>query len=102
MIPAGRFTPVDAAQIPTGELRAVESTPFDFRCPTPIGDRVREGDEQLLTGRGYDHNWVLDGAALDKGGVYLAARVRDPRSGRVLEVLTDQPGLQFYSGNSLD
>jgi aldose 1-epimerase len=101
-IPAGRFTPVDETQIPMGELRAVDGTPFDFRRPTPIGDRIHEGDKQLLIGRGYDHNWVLDDAAPSEGGVRLAARVRDPRSGRVLEMLTDQPGLQFYSGNLLD
>jgi aldose 1-epimerase len=100
-IPAGRFTPVDATQIPTGELRDVAGTPFDFRRPTPVGARIREGDGQLLIGRGYDHNWVLDSAP-GAGGLRPAARLRDPRSGRVLEVLTDQPGLQFYSGNFLD
>lgn len=99
-IPAERFTPVDATQIPTGELRAVESTPFDFRRPTPIAARIRANDPQLLVGHGYDHNWVLDAPGRD--GLRLAARIRDPRSGRVLEVLTDQPGLQFYSGNYLN
>ncbi len=98
---AGRFTPVDATQIPTGELRPVEGTPFDFRRPTPVGARIREGDGQLLIGRGYDHNWVLD-AEPAGDGLRPAARLRDPPSGRVLEVLTDQPGLQFYSGNFLD
>ena len=99
-IEADHFLPVDATAIPTGELRPVEGTPFDFRRPTPIGARVRASDPQLLVGRGYDHNWVL------RGGVAPlprpAARLRDPASGRVLEVLTDQPGLQFYSGNFLD
>lgn len=95
-IAADHFTPVDATLIPTGELRPVEGTPFDFRAPRPIGARIRAEDAQLLIGRGYDHNWVL------RGGPGPAARLRDPGSGRVLEVLTDQPGLQFYSGNLLD
>ncbi|TPG52370.1 galactose mutarotase [Roseomonas nepalensis] len=95
-IAADRFTPVDATLIPTGEQRAVEGTPFDFRAPRPIGARIRDDDPQLRIGRGYDHNWVLN------GGAEPAARLRDPGSGRVLEVLTDQPGLQFYSGNLLD
>jgi aldose 1-epimerase len=99
-IPAERFTPVDATQIPTGELQSVAGTPFDFRSPTVIGARIREANGQLLIGRGYDHNWVLDPPA--EGALRLAARVREPRSGRVLEVTTDQPGLQFYSGNYLD
>ena len=95
-IAADHFTPVDATLIPTGELRAVEGTPFDFRAPLPIGARIRDDDPQLRLGQGYDHNWVL------RGGPGAAARLRDPGSGRVLEVLTDQPGLQFYSGNLLD
>ena len=99
-IEADSFTPVDATQIPTGELRPVAGTPFDFRTPTPVGARLRADDPQLRAGRGYDHNWVLRGGVTDTPR--LAARVRDPRSGRVLEVLTDQPGLQFYSGNFLD
>ena len=99
-IEADSFTPVDPTQAPTGEIRPVDGTPFDFRTPTPIGARIRANDPQLLAGRGYDHNWVLRGGAA--AAPRLAARVRDPRSGRVLEVLTDQPGLQFYSGNSLD
>jgi aldose 1-epimerase len=78
----------------------VDGTPFDFRSPTPIGARIRVDDPQLLAGRGYDHNWVL------RGGVTAAPRrvacVRDPASGRTLEVFTDQPGLQFYNGNALD
>ncbi|MGO9271729.1 MAG: aldose epimerase family protein [Terriglobia bacterium] len=99
MIAASRFTPVDATLIPTGELRNVEGTPFDFRQPTAIGARIDNDDEQLKLGRGYDHNFVLD----RKGtGLTLAARVVEPKSGRVLEVKTDQPGIQFYTGNFLD
>jgi len=99
MIAASRFTPVDATLIPTGELRNVEGTPFDFRQPTAIGARIDGDDEQLKLGRGYDHNFVLD----RKGaGLALAARVVEPKSGRVLEVKTDQPGIQFYTGNFLD
>ena len=96
---ASRFTPVDATLIPTGELKSVELTPFDFRKPTAIGSRINADDEQLHRGRGYDHNWVLDA----KGGTLAeAAQVYEPNSGRVLRVLTDQPGIQFYSGNFLD
>jgi aldose 1-epimerase len=98
---ASRFTPVDAGLIPTGELKAVESTPFDFRKATAVGSRINADDAQLHLGRGYDHNWVLD---LDSGGGKLAeaADLYDPGSGRLLKVLTDQPGIQFYSGNFLD
>jgi aldose 1-epimerase len=96
---ASRFTPVDAGLIPTGELKPVESTPFDFRKATAIGARIGGNDEQLHLGRGYDHNWVLDSAG---GKLTEAAEVYDPTSGRVLKVLTDQPGIQFYSGNFLD
>jgi aldose 1-epimerase len=96
---ASRFTPVDAGLIPTGELKAVESTPFDFRKATAVGARINADDTQLHLGRGYDHNWVLD----SKGGELAeAAEVYDPSSGRVLKVLTDQLGIQFYSGNFLD
>jgi aldose 1-epimerase len=96
---ASRFTPVDAGLIPTGELKPVESTPFDFRKPTAVGARINADNEQLHLGRGYDHNWVLD-----SGGKKLAeaAELYEPGSGRVLKVLTDQPGIQFYSGNFLD
>ncbi|MGY1608697.1 aldose epimerase family protein [Geodermatophilus sp. SYSU D00700] len=97
---AGRFTPVDRTQIPTGELAPVEGTPFDFREPTPIGARIREADEQLLRGQGYDHNWVLDRE--DDGALRRAAVLHDPRSGRTLTVRTTEPGIQFYSGNLLD
>jgi aldose 1-epimerase len=96
---AARFTPVDAGLIPTGELKPVDGTPFDFRKSTAVGARIGADDPQLHLGRGYDHNWVLD-----SGGKKLAeaAEVYDPSSGRVLKVLTDQPGIQFYSGNFLD
>ncbi|HEU5080732.1 MAG TPA: aldose epimerase family protein [Opitutaceae bacterium] len=96
---AARFTPVNRGLIPTGELRPVEGTPFDFRKPHRVGERIGEKDEQLEFGGGYDHNFVIDrkGAGLD-----LAATVFDPASGRVLEVLTTEPGVQLYSGNFLD
>jgi aldose 1-epimerase len=97
---ASRFTPVNAVLIPTGELRSVDGTPFDFRKPTPIGARIGAADEQLKFGRGYDHNWVLD--RTPGAGPQLAARVFEAKSGRVLEVLTTEPGVQFYSGNFLD
>ena len=96
---ADRFTPVDAGLIPTGELRPVAGTPFDFRKPAPIGSRIAETDEQLKLGNGYDHNFVLN---KNGSGPTLAARVEDPASGRVLEVFTDQPGVQFYTSNFLD
>jgi aldose 1-epimerase len=97
---ADRFTPVDAGLIPTGELRNVQGTPFDFRNPVAIGARIDQGDEQLKLGNGYDHNWVLnrnDGEALS-----LAARVEETISGRIMEVWTTEPGIQFYTGNFLD
>jgi aldose 1-epimerase len=96
---ASRYTPVDPTLIPTGEIASVDGTPMDFRHPTAIGARIRDGFPQLVIGRGYDHNWVLDRHG---SGLELAARVVEPRSGRVLEVITDQPGIQFYSGNFLD
>ena len=97
---AGAFTPVDSTLIPTGELRAVEGTPFDFRQPHPIGERIGSDDEQIRYGGGYDHNWVLDREGTD--GLAEAARLYDPESGRVMEILTTEPGIQFYSGNFLD
>lgn len=98
---AARYTPVDAGLIPTGELRPVAGTPFDFRAPRPIGERLHDGAEaQLVLGRGYDHNFALDGGVSPEPK--LAARVEDPMSGRVLEILTTEPGVQFYSGNFLD
>lgn len=96
---ADRFTPVDAGLIPTGELRAVAGTPFDFRQPAAIGARIGQSDEQLKLGRGYDHNWVVNRTGT---GLTRAARVEEPGSGRVLEVLTTEPGIQFYTGNFLD
>jgi aldose 1-epimerase len=98
MINADRFTPVDSTLIPTGVLQPVEGTPFDFRKPTPIGSRINDDNEQLKIGHGYDHNFVLN----DPGKMRMAVEVVEPTTGRVLEVLTDQPGLQFYSGNFLD
>lgn len=97
-IDADRFTPVDATLIPTGELKPVDGTPFDFRKPTAIGTRIDSPEPQLKLGGGYDHNYVLN----KKGaGPQFAARVVEPRSGRVLEVLTTEPGVQFYTTNNL-
>lgn len=98
---ASHFTPVDAGLIPTGELKPVDSTPFDFRKPTAVGERINANDDQLHLGHGYDHNWVLD-KNKDSGKLIEAAEVYEPTTGRVLKVLTDQPGIQFYSGNFLD
>jgi aldose 1-epimerase len=98
VIVADRFTPVDANLIPTGELRPVGGTPFDFTSPQKIGTRINDPDEQIQFGHGYDHNWVLSKPAGELG---LAARVADPDSGRVMEVFTTEPGIQFYSGNFL-
>jgi aldose 1-epimerase len=99
MIKADRFTPVDSGLITTGEMRPVAGTPFDFRKPTAIGARVNAADEQLKFGGGYDHNWVINKKA---GKLELMARVVEPTSGRILEVLSTEPGLQFYCGNFLD
>jgi aldose 1-epimerase len=99
-INADRFTPVDTTLIPTGEIRAVADTPFDFRAPRSIGSRISIKDEQLRLGGGYDHNWVLDSGRT--GALKLAAVLIDPSSGRSLQIHTTQPGLQFYSGNFLD
>lgn len=99
MIPADRFTPVDSTLIPTGVLQPVAGTPFDFRTPTAIGARINQDNEQLKSGKGYDHNWVVNKPMNQFG---LMARVSEPTSGRVLEVWSDQPGVQFYSGNFLD
>lgn len=101
MIAADKFTPVDAALIPTGELRDVAGTPFDFRKPTAIGARINQDDEQLKLGSGYDHNFVL--RSVPESLEFLgAARVVEPTTGRVLEVFTTEPGVQFYTGNFLD
>jgi aldose 1-epimerase len=96
---ADRFTPVDSTLIPTGELRPVQGTPFDFNKPTAIGARINQTDEQLKFGGGYDHNWVI---TKPLGQLGLMARVCEPTTGRVLEVLSTEPGLQFYTGNFLD
>jgi aldose 1-epimerase len=96
---ADRYTPVNDVLIPTG-IEPVAGTPLDFRHPTAIGARIRDGFQQLVFGRGYDHNFVLN--RHDRTSLVLAARVFEPTSGRVLSVLTDQPGIQFYSGNFLD
>jgi aldose 1-epimerase len=98
-IRASRYTPVDSTLIPTGELAPVEGTPFDFRTPTPIGERIDQPNEQLRNGQGYDHNFVLDRRG---AGMVHAVRVVEPTTGRTLDVYTDQPGVQFYSGNFLD
>ncbi len=99
-IHGGRFTPVDSGLIPTGELREVRNTPFDFLQPFAIGTRIDQDDQQLKFGKGYDHNWVLDRKS--PGSMFEAAEVYDPQTGRVMEVSTTEPGLQFYSGNFLD
>jgi aldose 1-epimerase len=97
MLNADRFTPVDKGLIPTGELRPVKGTPFDFSKLTAIGARIDQKEEQLVFGGGYDHNWVLSGTGMKK-----AAEVYEAKSGRVMEVFTEEPGLQFYTGNFLD
>jgi aldose 1-epimerase len=99
-INADSFTPVDSTLIPTGEIRPVENTPMDFRKPTPIGLHINDDNQQLKYGRGYDFNWVLNN--YKPGVVRKVASVYDSTSGRFMEVLTDQPGLQFYSGNFLN
>lgn len=96
---ASKFTPVDAGLIPTGKLQPVKGTPLDFTTPHKVGERVNVEDEQLKFGGGYDHNWVLDN---QDGKLALAAVVHEPTSGRTMEILTTEPGLQFYCGNFLD
>lgn len=96
LIRASAFTPVDSTLIPTGELRAVEGTPFDFRTSHMIGERIDEAYDQLVLGGGYDHNFVLDNVE------DVDAEVYDPSTGRILQVITDQPGVQLYTGNFLD
>lgn len=91
---AARFIPIDSLSIPTGRIASVQGTPFDFRTPRLIGSRIRKDNEQLHNGRGYDHNWCLD-----KEGMDTACFLEDPVSGRSIEVITDRPGLQIYSGN---
>ncbi|MBW8708624.1 MAG: galactose mutarotase [Alphaproteobacteria bacterium] len=99
-IMADQVTPTDAYQVPTGEFTAVAGTPFDFRAPTPIGKNLRSNDPQMLIGRGYDHNYVLRKSK--PGALELAARITDPASGRTLELLTTEPGVQVYSSNNLN
>ncbi|HVZ99427.1 MAG TPA: aldose epimerase family protein [Caulobacterales bacterium] len=99
-INADRFTPVDSTLIPTGELKPVEGTPFDFRAPTAIGARIDAHNQQITYGHGYDHNWVLNQTA--PGQMTEAAELYDAQSGRVMTIRTTEPGIQFYSGNFLD
>jgi aldose 1-epimerase len=101
MINADRYTPVDSTLIPTGDLAPVEGTPFDFRKQKPVADGIRSDDEQIVFGRGFDHNWVLN-LPTSPNSLNLAARLFDPSSGRGLAIWTDQPGIQFYAGNFLD
>jgi aldose 1-epimerase len=96
---ADSFLPVDDGLIPTGELRSVKGTPMDFTTSAAIGARVNNDYEQLGFGKGYDHNWVLNST---DGSLALAARVYEPTHGRVMEIYTTEPGIQFYSGNFLD
>jgi len=98
-INANRYTPVDPTLIPTGELAKVDGTPFDFRAPTAIGARIDADDEQIRRGKGYDHNFALNST---EGALVHAAHVYEPTTGRVLDIYTDEPGVQFYSGNFLD
>jgi len=100
LLNANRYTPVDSTLIPTGTLDPVAGTPMDFTRPTAIGARVRDSFGQLVFGRGYDHNWVVN--RHDSTSLVLAARLSDDSSGRVVSMFTDQPGIQFYSGNFLD
>ena len=99
MINADQFVPVNRTLIPTGELKDVEGTPFDFTSPTTVGSRIQEDNEQLRYGQGYDHCWVVKG---NNGELRLAATVYEPNSGRFMEVHSTEPGIQFYSGNFLD
>ncbi|MFE0806495.1 aldose epimerase family protein [Streptomyces sp. NPDC058848] len=99
-IAASRYTPTDAGLIPTGELAKVSGTPFDFRRAKPIGRDLRDAHPQLVTAKGFDHNWVLDKGVTDRPE--HIATLRERASGRTLRIATDQPGLQFYSGNFLD
>ena len=102
MLKAARFVPIDAGSIPLGDLRPTAGTPFDFSQPTAIGARIDTADEQLTNGQGYDHNYVLDKEMPAATGPQVFARVVEPTTGRVLEVGTTQPGVQFYTGNQLD
>ena len=99
VLKADRFVPTDAGAIPTGELRSVAGTPFDFRTANTIGARINQDEEQITIGKGYDHTWVVNGRA---GVLRQAASVYEPTTGRVMEVWTTEPGVQFYTGNYLD
>jgi aldose 1-epimerase len=99
---ADYFTPIDSTMIPTGDITPVEGTPFDFREPEPIGARIDAAHEQLDRAGGYDHNFVLNGAASNGAPLRAAARVMEPSTGRTLDVATTEPGVQFYAGNRLD
>jgi aldose 1-epimerase len=99
---ADRYTPVDSTLIPTGDLPSVEGTPFDFRKPKPLSDGIRSDHQQIVFGRGFDHNWVLERKSPDDTSLILAAAMCEPTSGRVLKVFTTEPGIQFYAGNFLD
>ena len=98
-INANRFLPTDAGSIPTGELRSVIGTPFDFLKFTPIGERINQDNEQLELGNGYDHTWIINGRP---GTLRFAAAAHEPSTGRMMEVWTTEPGMQFYTGNFLD
>jgi aldose 1-epimerase len=102
MLNADRYTPVDVTLIPTGDLPPVAGTPFDFQTPKPISDGLRSDHQQIVFGRGWDHNWVLARKSPDDTSMMLAATLYEPESGRVLNVYTTEPGIQFYSGNFLD
>jgi aldose 1-epimerase len=101
IINANRYTPTDKTQIPTGRLAPVAGTPFDFRTAHTIGSRINVANRQLLIGQGYDHNWVLNNPSTKPGHLTFAAAAWDPVSGRQIKVFTDQPGVQFYTGNQL-
>jgi aldose 1-epimerase len=102
MINAELYTPVDPTLIPTGDLPSVAGTPFDFRTPKPIANGIRSDHEQIVIGRGFDHNWVLDRPSPDDTNMILAASLCEPESRRRLDVWTTEPGIQFYAGNFLD
>ena len=104
MLNAKKYTPVDKGLIPTGELPSVSGTPFDFTTAKAIGRDIAQQHEQLLFGLGFDHNWVLDKGKGGEGddALTLAAQVHEPTSGRVMEIYTTEPGIQFYCGNFLD
>jgi aldose 1-epimerase len=101
-IDADHYTPVDETLIPTGEIAPVEGTPLDFRRSKPIADGIRSDHPQIVIGRGFDHNWVLNRPSFEDKSLILAAQLYEPESGRFLEILTTEPGIQFYSGNFLD